>query len=90
MDVDESSGGAKKDDDDDEDYSEAINDPAFVQGVLESLPGVDPQSDDIRSAMNAITGQGAAAGSSSNDGSSEQTEEDKKKKAAEKKDKDKK
>merc|ERR1711879_892796 len=49
MDVDES----KK-----EDYSEAMNDPAFLQNVLENLPGVDPQSEAVKSAMGAVTGGG--------------------------------
>jgi hypothetical protein len=31
----------------DEDYSEVINDPSFLQSVLEGLPGVDPQSEAI-------------------------------------------
>ncbi len=39
----------------DEDYSEVINDPAFLQSVLEGLPGVDPQSEAIRNAMGALT-----------------------------------
>ncbi|KAI0213759.1 26S proteasome non-ATPase regulatory subunit 4 [Lamellibrachia satsuma] len=45
--------GQKKEDD--EDYSEVINDPAFLQSVLEGLPGVDPQSDAIRQAMGQLT-----------------------------------
>jgi len=40
-----------------EDYGEAMNDPAYLQSVLESLPGVDPQSDAVRSAVDTITGQ---------------------------------
>ena len=40
---------------DEEDYSEVINDPAFLQSVLEGLPGVDPQNADIRDAMGALT-----------------------------------
>lgn len=35
----------------DEDYSEVMNDPAFLQSVLENLPGVDPQSEAIREAV---------------------------------------
>ena len=31
-----------------------INDPEFLQSVLEGLPGVDPQSEAIRSAMGAL------------------------------------
>jgi len=46
---------ADKDADKDEDYSEVISDPEFLQSVLESLPGVDPQSEAIRSAMGALT-----------------------------------
>ena len=38
-----------------EDYSEVINDPEFLQSVLEGLPGVDPQSEAIRSAMGQLT-----------------------------------
>jgi len=40
-----------------EDYSEAMNDPAFLQNVLENLPGVDPQSEAVKSAMGAVTGE---------------------------------
>merc|ERR1712150_442842 len=40
----------------DEDYSEVINDPEFLQSVLESLPGVDPRSDAMQQAMAALTG----------------------------------
>jgi len=39
-----------------DDYSEAMNDPAFLQSVLESLPGVDPQSDAVRQAVGAMSG----------------------------------
>lgn len=35
----------------DEDYSEVMNDPAFLQSVLENLPGVDPQSEAVRQAV---------------------------------------
>jgi len=59
MDVDEPSkkeGSAKPADDAEEDYSEVMNDPEFLQSVLESLPGVDPQSDAMRQAMGALTG----------------------------------
>ncbi|CAG9764625.1 unnamed protein product [Ceutorhynchus assimilis] len=37
--------------DDDEDYSTVMNDPTFLQSVLESLPGVDPQSEAVRQAV---------------------------------------
>ena len=32
-----------------------MNDPAFLQSVLEGLPGVDPESPAIRSAMGQLT-----------------------------------
>jgi len=35
----------------DDDYSEVMNDPAFLQSVLENLPGVDPQSEAVRQAV---------------------------------------
>jgi len=34
-----------------------MNDPAFLQSVLESLPGVDPNSEEIRNAMRQLTGR---------------------------------
>jgi len=37
-----------------QDYSEAMNDPAFLQSVLQNLPGVDPQSDAVRNAIGAM------------------------------------
>lgn len=37
-----------------EDYAEVMNDPTFLQSVLENLPGVDPQSEAIRKAMSTI------------------------------------
>ncbi|KAJ0177020.1 hypothetical protein K1T71_007029 [Dendrolimus kikuchii] len=37
-----------------EEYAEVMNDPAFLQSVLENLPGVDPQSETIRNAMSTI------------------------------------
>merc|ERR1712130_561873 len=41
-------------DDKDQDYSEVMNDPAFLQSVLQNLPGVDPQSEAVRNAMGAM------------------------------------
>lgn len=32
-----------------------MNDPEFLQQVLESLPGVDPNSEAIQSAMSSLT-----------------------------------
>ncbi|XP_041978369.1 26S proteasome non-ATPase regulatory subunit 4 [Aricia agestis] len=37
-----------------EEYAEVMNDPAFLQSVLENLPGVDPQSEAIRNAMSTF------------------------------------
>ena len=45
------------DEEDDDDLSDVMNDPAFLQSVLESLPGVDPQSEEIRNAMGQLTGR---------------------------------
>jgi len=61
MDVEESSAKASASkpvpvDEGEEDYSEVMNDPEFLQSVLESLPGVDPQSEAMRQAMGALTG----------------------------------
>ncbi|XP_023702773.1 26S proteasome non-ATPase regulatory subunit 4 isoform X2 [Cryptotermes secundus] len=38
-----------------EDYSEVMNDPEFLQSVLENLPGVDPQSEAIRQAVGSLS-----------------------------------
>merc|ERR1712029_313651 len=40
-------------DEKDDDYSEVMNDPAFLQSVLQNLPGVDPQSEAVRNAVGA-------------------------------------
>merc|ERR1719449_305462 len=41
-------------DEKEDDYSEVMNDPAFLQSVLQNLPGVDPQSEAVRNAMGAM------------------------------------
>ena len=38
----------------DEDMNEVITDPAFLQSVLENLPGVDPQSEAIRDVVGSL------------------------------------
>nr|CAD7407667.1 unnamed protein product [Timema poppensis] len=38
----------------DDDY-EVMNDPEFLQSVLENLPGVDPQSEAIRQAVGSLS-----------------------------------
>lgn len=37
------------------DYSEVMSDPMFLQSVLENLPGVDPQSEAVRQAVDSLT-----------------------------------
>jgi len=49
----EPSSAAKANDD----YDEVMNDPAFLQSVLETLPGVDPSSDAVQSAVVALRNQ---------------------------------
>ncbi|KAK3921849.1 26S proteasome non-ATPase regulatory subunit 4 [Frankliniella fusca] len=41
--------------DGDEDLTEVMNDPAFLQSVLENLPGVDPQSEAVRQAVGSLS-----------------------------------
>nr|CAG4651943.1 EOG090X08NC [Triops cancriformis] len=41
----------------DEDLDDVIHDPAFLQSVLENLPGVDPSSEAVRNAMGALSQQ---------------------------------
>lgn len=47
-------GGESMDVDEKEDYSEVMNDPAFLQSVLQNLPGVDPQSEAVKNAVGAM------------------------------------
>ncbi|GFO36529.1 26S proteasome non-ATPase regulatory subunit 4 [Plakobranchus ocellatus] len=57
METDESAGASAKSSDqkeEEEDYSEVMNDPDFLQNVLRSLPGVDPNSEVIQSAMSSL------------------------------------
>jgi len=49
------SGETPMDVDGDDDYSEVMNDPAFLQSVLENLPGVDPQSEAVRQAVGSLS-----------------------------------
>lgn len=37
-----------------DDYAAVMSDPTFLQTVLESLPGVDPQSEAVRQAVSSI------------------------------------
>jgi len=40
----------------DQDYSAVMSDPAFLQHLVGSLPGVDPNSEAIQNALHALTG----------------------------------
>jgi 26S proteasome regulatory subunit N10 len=40
---------------DEEDYDKAMNDPEFLQRVISSLPGVDPNSNAVREAFDNLT-----------------------------------
>lgn len=53
-----------------EDDDDVITDPEFLQSVLQSLPGVDPESDAVRQVMNEIT-QSKRDDSSSSDNKKE-------------------
>lgn len=57
MDTDDTSAAAKSSTENkgEEDYSEVMNDPDFLQQVLENLPGVDPNSEAIQNAMSSLT-----------------------------------
>ena len=37
-----------------EDYAAVMSDTAFLQSVLENLPGVDPQSEAVRQAVGSL------------------------------------
>ena len=50
-----SSGPVEAMDADEEDYSAVMSDPAFLQHLVGSLPGVDPNSEEIQSAVQALT-----------------------------------
>ncbi len=64
--------------DQDEDYSAVMNDPEFLQHLVNSLPGVNPNSQAIRNALGALTQQGQET-------SEEDAGKDEKKKEGEKK-----
>ena len=42
---------------DEEEMDDIVNDPEFLQNVLEGLPGVDPQSEAIQTAMGQLQQQ---------------------------------
>lgn len=41
--------------DEDDDYAKAMNDPEFLQRVISSLPGVDPNAENVRSTVDSLT-----------------------------------
>ena len=55
------------------DYSAVMSDPAFLQHLVGSLPGVDPNSEAIQNALQALTG------GQEGDKSEDKSEEEKKK-----------
>ncbi|XP_070540131.1 26S proteasome non-ATPase regulatory subunit 4-like [Ptychodera flava] len=57
MPMDTTEAADDKQPDPDDDYSEVMSDPAFLQSVLENLPGVDPSSEAIKNAMGTLTQQ---------------------------------
>ncbi|RXG53877.1 26S proteasome non-ATPase regulatory subunit 4 [Armadillidium vulgare] len=82
MDVDKEEENVKdKEEKSEPDFSQVMSDPAFLQDVLQSLPGVDPQSKVVRQAVGSLTGQ---------DKEKDKTTKTDKKKKEEKKDEDKK
>ncbi|KAK2163805.1 hypothetical protein LSH36_74g13013 [Paralvinella palmiformis] len=64
----EASSDKKDKKEEDEDYSEMISDPEFLQSVLEGLPGVDPQSEAIRSAIGQLTDKNGSQSKKGNSG----------------------
>ena len=46
---------------------EVITDPEFLQSVLQTLPGVDPQSEAVQQAMNELTQQRSSSSDKSNE-----------------------
>ena len=47
---------------------EVINDPEFLQSVLRTLPGVDPQSEAVQQAMNELTQSKSTSSDKKSDG----------------------
>jgi 26S proteasome regulatory subunit N10 len=62
MDVGESDVKAEsKMEENEDDYSDVMNDPAFLQSVLEDLPGVNPQDEAVKEAVKQLTKTSGAA-----------------------------
>lgn len=58
-----------------EDDYDVMQDPEFLQSVLENLPGVDPNNEAIRNAMGSLASQATQA---TKDVKKDKKEEDKK------------
>jgi len=60
MDVDTAATAVKKEQpkkEEEQDFSEVMADPAFLESVLQNLPGVDPQSQAVKEAVGSLTQQ---------------------------------
>jgi len=62
------------------DYSAVMSDPAFLQHLVGSLPGVDPNSEAIQNAMQAITGGQTGDKDEDGDKKTDESKDDKDKK----------
>jgi len=77
MDTEPAAGAVEAMEEDEEDYSAVMSDPAFLQHLVGSLPGVDPNSEEIQSAVQALT-QGNTQQGKKEDGEEGKKEEGKK------------
>merc|ERR1712180_262482 len=57
MDVDTAPETEKPKKEEEQDFSEVMADPAFLESVLQNLPGVDPQSQAVKEAVGSLTQQ---------------------------------
>lgn len=57
MDVDKAPKTEKPKKEEEQDFSEVMADPAFLESVLQNLPGVDPQSQAVKEAVGSLTQQ---------------------------------
>ena len=46
-----------KKEEEEQDFSQVMADPAFLESVLQNLPGVDPQSQVVKEAVGSLTQQ---------------------------------
>lgn len=44
-----------KKEEEEQDFSQVMADPAFLESVLQTLPGVDPQSQVVKEAVGSLT-----------------------------------